>query len=257
MQRFQLEVRDLSRKVTKNPKFDLEQARSAFASGHFDQLKKSILAGVPFAYLLNEAEFYQHSFFVNENVLIPRPETEQLVDKLVQSKQRFKKMLDVGTGSGVILLSLMKAQVAEKGVGGDLSAAALEVAKINANRLRVENVEFKLSDRLNDIHGKFDLIVSNPPYIKPTAHKAGVHAKVDEYEPSAALYIPDASYAKWFEEFFIQVKAHLNPKGHFYMEGHEEELEHQVEVLKRLHFANVQVWKDWNGIDRFLFAQAE
>jgi release factor glutamine methyltransferase len=251
-----MEVSDLQRKETKNPIFHLDQPISALSGVLRETFTQKFLQGVPFAYLLEEAEFYQHSFYVNDSVLIPRPETELLVDKIIQEKKHFNKMLDVGTGSGVILLSLMKAGIADSGMGSDFSAQAVEVARINAQRLRVENVEFQISDRLTQIREKFDLIVSNPPYIKPSGHQRGVHPKVDEFEPETALYIPDAFYENWFEDFFLQVKAHLSPGGQFWMEGHEEELQGQAQVLKQLHFKSVQVEKDWNGVDRFLFVQA-
>lgn len=220
-------------------------------------LQKQFLTGVPFPYLLNESEFYGFKFFINQQVLIPRPETEQLVDMIIQSKKKFNQMLDVGTGSGVILLSLLAAGAAQRGVGGDLSPAALAVAQINAQRLRLnDRVTLLESDRLTKIKGKFDLIVSNPPYIKPQAHRDLVHPNVDNFEPSQALYIPDGVYSQWFFDFFTQVKGSLTAGGSFLMEGHEHELQSQSTVLRELGFLQVKVLKDWGGSDRFLEAQA-
>lgn len=244
----------MQKKLTKNQLFSLEQESSALPIAIHNEISRSFHAGIPFPYLLNEAEFYQHYFYVNQNVLIPRPETEQLVDMIIQSGKKVESMLDVGVGSGVILLTLMKAQVAKNGLGVDLSPAALEVAQINAQRLRLSNIEFKLSDRLQAVTQKFDLIVSNPPYIKTHAHRSGVHHKVNEFEPSQALYIPDEQYEAWFKEFFRQIKEHLLPGGEFFMEGHEAEVEDQVAMLQSSGFKTVQCIKDWSGAPRFLKA---
>jgi len=216
-----------------------------------------MMRGLPFPYLLGESEFYGRVFYVNESVLIPRPETELLVDLIVQKKKRFKSMVDVGVGSGVILLSLLSEDVAESGLGLDLSAEALKVAESNASNLRVSNVSFQISDRLHKIQNQFDLIVSNPPYIKDQSHRSGVHDKVDEFEPALALYIPDGDYEKWFRDFFHQVHERLLPGGEFYMEGHEAELLTQKEWLREAGLKNVEVIKDWTGRERFLFGRKD
>lgn len=201
------------------------------------------------------AEFYQHQFYVNPSVLIPRPETELLVDMIVQEKGQFENVLDVGTGSGVILLSLLAAGKAKVGVGVDLSPEALEVAKINSRKLRLEErVEFRISDRLQNVSEKFDLIVSNPPYIKESSHRSLVHNNVDSHEPHMALYLKDDEYQVWFETFFLQIKDALKPNGVFWMEGHELELEAQAEQMKSVGFSSVRVVKDLTGRDRFIFA---
>lgn len=222
-----------------------------------EDLASAFLSGTPFAYLLNQAEFYQHKFFVNEDVLIPRPETEYLVDLLVQDSRRFDLLADVGCGSGVILLSLLKAGVSKAGVGIDLSEKALDVAKINARRLRLDSrARFMISDRLSGVSEKFDAIVTNPPYIKAQSHRSLVQNSVHAHEPSMALYLEDDLYEAWFEAFFFQVKSSLTEGGLFMMEGHELELQHQAELLRALGFLNVQVLKDLAGHDRFLKALA-
>ena len=221
------------------------------------KLTESFLQGIPFAYLLNQSEFYHHKFFVNEDVLIPRPETEYMVDLLVNGSQRFDRVADVGCGSGAILLSLLKAGVAKKGVGFDLSQRALVVSKINARRLRLEaNIKFIQADRLTGVTETFDAIISNPPYIKAHAHKSLVQQSVDAHEPAMALYLEDETYKDWFQVFFEQVRSHLNPGGLFMMEGHELELQDQARTLMTFGFLNVQVLKDLAGQDRFLKALA-
>jgi release factor glutamine methyltransferase len=225
--------------------------------GFRSELSESFLQGIPFAYLLNQSEFYHHKFFVNEDVLIPRPETEYMVDLLVSGSQRFDRVADVGCGSGVILLSLLKAGVAKKGVGFDLSEKALAVSKINARRLRLEsNTKFVQADRLTGVTETFDAIISNPPYIKAHAHKPLVQLSVDLHEPAMALYLEDETYKEWFQVFFEQIRSRLNPGGLFMMEGHELELQDQSQTLVALGFLNVQVLKDLSGQDRFLKALA-
>jgi release factor glutamine methyltransferase len=191
---------------------------------------------------------------VNSDVLIPRPETEYLVDLVVKEfKGKTNKVLDVGTGSGVILLSLLAANVGKSGVGVDISPEALKVAKINCQRLNLESkAKLILSDRLDKVEGIFDLIVSNPPYIKASSHRDLVHDSVDMHEPHQALYLPDDFYFMWFEDFFASIREHL--KGTFFMEGHELELDDQAKLLGRLGFQDIQVLNDLTGTKRFLRA---
>ena len=191
---------------------------------------------------------------MNENVLIPRPETEHLVDMIVRRGKKFGKLLDVGTGSGVILLSLLKAGVAKEGTGSDISNEALTVAKINQRRLRV-SCNLIQSDRFQNIKDKFDLIVSNPPYIKASAHRALVQNTVDSFEPHLALYLKDSEYDEWFRKFFSDVRDHLLPGGEFWMEGHENEVGSQLKTLEKLGFNNVEVINDLGGLPRFLTAR--
>ncbi len=202
------------------------------------------------------SEFYYHRFFVNEHVLIPRPETEWLVDLIKQENQTpIENVLDVGVGSGVILLSLIAHGVGKSGVGVDLSEAALEVARINCFRLRLESkVKFICSDRLAKVPGVFDLIVSNPPYIKASSHRSLVHESVDRHEPAMALYLEDDVYEKWFEEFFISIRHHLN--GAFWMEGHELELENQAKQLMSLGFYDVTILNDLARRPRYIKAKS-
>lgn len=206
------------------------------------------------AYLLGFSEFYGQRFFINPDVLIPRPETELLVEMIVDHyKGKVKRVLDVGTGSGVILLSLIGYGVGEWGVGVDLSSAALRVAQINTYRLRLNHkIQFKLSDRLENVEGKFDLIVSNPPYIKKSTQKKLVHKNVDSFEPHTALYLEDEVYLDWFKLFFFQITKHL--EGTFFMEGHEDELISLIPLLESLGFESIVILNDFNGRNRFLKA---
>jgi release factor glutamine methyltransferase len=246
-----MEVKDLSSKKTHSIK-ELEDENLSYSL--VKEMESSFLEGVPFQYLLEESEFYHHRFYVNRSVLIPRPETEYLVDLVVREfKGKVKSVLDVGTGSGVILLSLLSHGVGQSGIGVDISNAALEVANINLQKLNLQSKARLLhSDRLQNIDGVFDLIISNPPYIKAQSHKNLVHSSVDKFEPQEALYLPDDFYAFWFEDFFQEIRSHL--KGTFFMEGHELEVENQAKMLVRMGFSGVEVLKDLSGTPRYIRA---
>jgi len=247
-----MEVKDLSSKKTNTIK-ELDDENLSLSL--VKEMEISFLEGIPFQYLLEESEFYHHKFYVNRSVLIPRPETEYLVDLVVRElKGKVKSVLDVGTGSGVILLSLLSHGVGHTGLGVDISTAALEVASKNLTNLKLQNKARLLhSDRLQNVEGVFDLIVSNPPYIKAQSHKNLVHTSVDKFEPQEALYLPDDFYAFWFEDFFQEIRSHL--KGTFFMEGHELEVENQAKQLVRMGFSGVEVLKDLSGTPRYIKAR--
>jgi len=143
----------------------------------------------PIAYILNKKEFWNNSFYVNKNVLIPRPDTEILIEQILKnySKNDALSVLDIGTGSGCIVLSLLKLFKNFKGVAIDISKKALNVAKYNAKMHQLDNrVKFFKSSVDNFLKGKYDLIVSNPPYIKQLDFK-NLERDISEYEPSLAL----------------------------------------------------------------------
>lgn len=254
-----MEVRDILILRSRNPALELDDSEYSVSSRLISDLRADFVKGTPFGYLLGQSEFYGRQFFLNEHVLIPRSETELLVDLLVRRCQApFESVLDVGVGSGVILLSLLAQNIAQRGVGVDLSEEALNVAMTNARRLRIDSrVRFQLSDRLKEIHDSFDLIVSNPPYIKTLAHKKLVHQKVDEFEPKLALYINDEDYVGWFQTFFQQVSKALKPGGLFMMEGHELELARQAQQLREMGFQEVEILQDYAGLNRFICAKSD
>ncbi len=247
-------MREITQKKINDKNLNLGSGLGAVPQDQLEILKNSFIEGIPFQYLLNKADFYYSEFFVDPSVLIPRPETEYLVDLIVQRhKGKIKRVLDVGTGSGAILLSLIKHGVGQLGLGVDISQGALEVAHLNVKRLHLEGqVRLLHSDKLNNVEGTFDLIVSNPPYIKAHSHRELVHPKVNQFEPHEALYLPDDFYTFWFEDFFGEIRSHL--RGLFYMEGHELELDAQAEIITKLGFENVEVLRDLSGRKRYLEA---
>lgn len=250
------EVSDILIKRSKNPAIELDDSEYSVPEKLLKDMKKEFLKGVPFSYLLEMSEFYFNQFYITPDVLIPRNETEELVDFLVKRfSQPVERMLDVGIGSGVILLSLLAQNVAKTGVGVDLSHKAIEVASINARRLRLDDrVRFIISDRLFSVKDKFNLIVSNPPYIRASAHLEFVHQQVTNHEPHLALFLEDDAYDEWFEIFFRQVYDHLEDGGLFMMEGHEMEVNKQLSIIEKIGFINAAVKNDLSNSPRFLIA---
>lgn len=225
---------------------------------------EKIRLGIPLEYINYKSYFYSNEFYVNQDVLIPRSETEILVEQAIQfinesSNEKFS-MIDIGTGSGCIPLTIAcEVKRPINILATDLSGEAIEVAKINFDHLEKKitkgtNVDFKLTDRLKNIEQKFDLILSNPPYIKFTADKNGVHSNVDNYEPHMALYLRDEDYDEWFKTLFTQVSQSLTDNGLFIMEGHESNLLELANTAKKF-FKNVSIKQDYTQRDRFLWAR--
>ena len=154
----------------------------------FDNLIKRRVEKEPIAYIINEKEFWSKKFLVNKNTLIPRPETELLVENLIKNyKNKNISLLDVGTGSGCIIISLLSELSNSNGVGIDISSSALKIAKKNALLHKVENkIRFYNKSIINLFNCKFDLIVSNPPYID-TKNIKNLDDDIKKYEPLIAL----------------------------------------------------------------------
>lgn len=219
--------------------------------------------GMPLEYITGYAYFYRSHFKVSPDVLIPRSETEILVEMAsqeIQKNYRNKKcrVLDIGTGSGVIALSLMMEDAALLNVvATDLSPKALEMARENYFNLSFtisakHKIEFIKSDRLLSVDGEFDIILSNPPYIKRHSDLDSVHHQVLSYEPMMALFLDDDGYDRWFEEFFISIFQKLGPSGISLIEGHEDHLEALSTIALKIGFTMVNVIKDYTNRNRFL-----
>ncbi len=155
----------------------------------FKYLINRRINGEPIAYLINKKDFWKSTFYVNKNVLIPRPDTEILIEEILQTYSKAKSLfiLDIGTGSGCIILTLLKERRNFKGIGIDISKKALNVAKFNAKIHHLENrVKFLKTSVDNFFKGKYDLIVSNPPYINKLDFNY-LERDISEYEPYEAL----------------------------------------------------------------------
>jgi release factor glutamine methyltransferase len=225
-------------------------------------IENKLKEGVPLSYITNEKYAYQNTFYVDERVLIPRNETEILIDEAIkwlkQNKQA-TKVIDVGVGTGVILLSILN-EIQDRSLQAwavDVSFDALEVFKINCERqkyarLSSHTVNLYQNNLLNHMNQTFDLIVSNPPYIKTEEDKATVHAQVLHYEPHKALFVLDAEYEAFFKTFFKQIELCLAEKGMALIEGHENHLEQLKEWASKLKFSKIEILKDYTQRDRFL-----
>ena len=156
---------------------------------YFKELVNERAAKKPIAYLLNKKFFWKSEFYVNKNTLIPRPDTEIIIEQIlkVTKNKNYLKILDIGVGSGCILLTILKERKNFCGIGIDISKNSLEISKINAKKLFVDDrVKFYKSDVDKFTQGKYDLIVSNPPYIKRSYLKY-LESDVLKFEPNLAL----------------------------------------------------------------------
>ena len=201
----------------------------------------------PVSHIVGYRDFFEHRFIVTPDVLDPRPETEQLVSHVLG--EDFGTVLDLGTGSGCILLSLLAKRPLAQGLGVDLSSKAIAVAKLNAKKLTVSaRVELRVSNWFSNIpNTKFDLIVSNPPYIHPNAMDR-LSAEV-LYEPEVALTDHSDGLSHYRQ---IAIKAHefLVPDGRLVFEiGYDQE-DAVSEILTQNRFRNIVILKDFDNHSR-------
>src|SRR5688572_15961392 len=224
----------------------------------------------PIQYIMNKTWFYGLEFYVNQNVLIPRPETEELVDWIVKDvkasgKEVFirkptdadettkLKILDIGTGSGCIALSLKKTMPLAEVWGCDNSDDALLIARRNGSTLDIR-VDFQGLDFLDEGQQRqlptVDIIVSNPPYI-PRSNKNSMHANVLNYEPHNALFVPDEDALIFYRAIAAFAKKRLYPSGSIYLEIHED-LGKDVIALFDKEGYTTELRKDMQGKERMV-----
>jgi release factor glutamine methyltransferase len=224
----------------------------------FKKVLNDISIGKPVQYILGSTEFYGLSFSVNPSVLIPRPETEELVDWILNEVpvDANLNLLDVGTGSGCIAIALKKNLAQAKVSAVDISAEALATAKLNAE-LNAVSVEFILADILqpkeNILQRNFDVIVSNPPYIKED-EKPTMHENVLQHEPHGALFVSNERPLIFYEAIADFALETLNPGGKLFFEINEFLGNETVEMLKFKSFADIVLRKDMQGKDRMVLA---
>ena len=208
---------------------------------------------IPLQHITGEQEFMGYTFKVNEHVLIPRQDTEVLVEEAIKYLRPGKSVLDMCTGSGCILLSLLKMSAEKyymsnvKGTAVDISEEALKVAAFNAKELRV-SVEFVQSDLFENVTGKYDILVSNPPYIR-TAVIEELQDEVKLHDPFIAL--DGKEDGLYFYRKIIEVSVnYLNDKAMVLFEIGHDQGEDVSNLLKDAGFSNVWVKKDLAGLDR-------
>jgi len=240
----------------KNPEQEISKSTS-------EELNKALIQVIdhkPIQYILGEGWFYNMKLKVNENVLIPRPETEELVEWIVTTATHQAPaitILDIGTGSGCISIALKKQMHAANITAIDVSKGALDVAAENAltHKTQIQFLEF---DFLNESNWKnlpqFDMIVSNPPYI-PIKEKDGLDKNVTDYEPHTALFVPDNEPLLFYKKIAGFGKEHLNYNGKIFVETHVDYAEQTLELFKASNYNYVDLKKDMYGRDRMIMAR--
>ncbi len=235
--------------------------------GKWDSILAELQHEKPIQYILGETEFFGLKFLVNENTLIPRPETEELVALILSHKQlnsltNQPQILDVGTGSGCIAICLAKNLPHSKVFALDVSEKALEIAKKNAvlnevelnflnkSILEVEDLE-RLTSPTIQLPTKFDIIVSNPPYVR-NLEKEEIKKNVLAYEPHLALFVEDDDALLFYRKIAQLAQKILSEKGKLYFEINQYLGKETVELLENLNFKNVQLIKDVYGNDRMI-----
>lgn len=209
----------------------------------------------PIQYIIGETEFFGLPFHVTKDVLIPRPETEELVELILnENKKSGLKVLDIGTGSGAIAIALaihLKETYVE---AWDISEEALKTATLNTESNTVD-VTFRKVDVLKSYptDNKFDIIVSNPPYILEK-EKSGMDQNVLDYEPHTALFVPDNNGLLFYDRIADIALDLLEPNGKLYFEINQAKGQNTVQLVKSKGFINVSLFQDLNKNDRMVRA---
>lgn len=223
---------------------------------------KELLTHRPVQYVLNEAWFYHLKFEVNESVLIPRPETEELVDMIIQEAMNTTSsnimpptsFLDIGTGSGCIPITIKKNIPAAEVTAVDVCSEALHIAMNNAVTHETE-INFQLLDFLDENKwkelGMFNVIISNPPYVKGSERQT-MSKHVLQYEPHKALFVPDNDALIFYRKIAAFATTHLKPGGKVYVEINQQLGKETAAVFREKGFTNVELLKDMSGNERFV-----
>jgi release factor glutamine methyltransferase len=220
-----------------------------------DLLYQRTVKRIPLQYLLHEASFFGLRFYVNPHVLIPRPETELLVEKALSYLQPGMSVLDVGTGPGIIAISIahqLKNSVEVTAV--DCSPEALLVAKINQKKQGVQLRIMPAGDLFAPIGDEsFDLILSNPPYIDPEL-KPSLSPEVLRHEPHTALFPPNEDPYYFYQRLAAEGKKHLKPQGKIMMECGAGMSPAIAQILMINNYKNIEIIRDYAGLDRVVVA---
>ena len=209
----------------------------------------------PIAYITGYKEFWRKRFFTNEYVLIPRPDTELIVEKVLSyyDLNDSKNILDIGTGSGCIILSLLLERKKFRGIGIDISKNAINVAKINAKMQQLENrIKLINTDIDKFFLGKYDLVVSNPPYIK-ISKISGLNEDVKHFEPKLALDGGIDGYSTILKVIKKSSKL-LKKRGNLFLEIDNSQMLRTKEMLLKNNFFSKEICKDLSGLNRCLVA---
>ena len=222
---------------------------------NLDSMIAELQSGRPVQYVLGKAEFCDFVFEVKEGVLIPRPETEELVYRIAEMAKRGARILDIGTGSGAIAIALAKLVKEAEVVAVDISPEALKIAKHNAELLGA-NVAFVEADALGDLShlGEFDIIVSNPPYI-PQSDIVDMRKNVVDFEPHTALFVPDNDILRFYVATAENAQKMLSKEGSLWFEIYEKAGEQICSMLGEKGFSHSELIEDANLKPRIVWSR--
>ena len=236
-----------------NPSFEISEVEVQKWESIISELKTE----KPIQYIIGETWFYDSKFYVNEHTLIPRPETEELVDWIFATEKKNDKkekltILDIGTGTGCIPISLKKNLPQAEVSAIDVSEEALKVAQRNALENKVE-INFILQNILEteDLKQQFDIIVSNPPYVR-NMEKQEIKKNVLAFEPHLALFVEDNDALLFYRKIAQLALKSLTPNGLLFFEINQYLGKETVELLENLGFKNIELKKDIYGNDRMI-----
>lgn len=222
------------------------------------EIIEELKTGKPYQQILGHTEFYGKKFFVDENVLIPRPETEELVElakieiQNLKSKIQNLKLLDIGTGSGIIPITLKKHFPNAEISAIEISEKALEIAKKNADFHKKE-INFIQADFLNtELTEKYDIIISNPPYIG-IEENIEIEDSVKGFEPNIALFSPTSDALIFYKKIAKDGEKYLNENGMIFLEINQKLGKETLELFSN--YSESRLIKDLSGNDRFIFAK--
>ena len=222
----------------------------------FETAATALLAGRPIQYITGKTWFMGEPYIVNDQVLIPRPETEELVDWVIEYaaiKGKALRILDIGTGSGCIAIAIKKALPEAIVSAIDISTGAIKIAATNAATLKAD-IEFTCLDILNTafLPGQYDVIVSNPPYI-PMQEMKNMELQVTDHEPNIALFVPDEDPLVFYKAIARLAKLHLSTNGQLFFEIHYDQGDAMIALLDEMHF-HAELRTDLFGKDRMVRA---
>ena len=248
----------LSNSINKDKKYIILNPKQILNDGQLSDFKSLIekrKKGEPIAYLINKKEFWNNEFFVNKDVLIPRPDTELIIEEVLKiySKNTHLQVLDIGTGSGCILLSILKERKYFYGTGIDISKKSINVSKFNAKKLNLENrVKFFHSSVDNFTIGKYDLIVSNPPYIELVSLKY-LEKDIVNFEPKLALSGGFDGFSK-IRKVINKANCLIKKNGKFILEIGFNQKNKVKEILKQEGFYINKAVRDYGNNDRCIIS---
>lgn len=225
---------------------------------YWDSIVEQLLEEIPIQYLLGTTSFFGLDLEVNTNVLIPRPETEELVSWILENQSKNVKplsILDIGTGSGCIAIALAKNLPNSEVTALDVSELALKTAKRNADH-NAASVAFLQKNILetDNLEDTFDIIVSNPPYVR-NLEKAEIKKNVLDHEPYVALFVDDNDALVFYKKIAVLAQKNLNKNGELYFEINQYLGKEMIDLLEELGFKDIELRKDIYGNDRMLYGR--